>query len=79
MGSISFVSSVEFFCVKEFIDNAGLTQTINVSGHTERKAPVHPSCVPAFTSACVAISTLPATVVEAFGVVLVPASFHTQL
>lgn len=39
-------------------------------GSTESNAPVPPVSVPAILSALVAISTLPATSVEAFGCVL---------
>lgn len=48
----------------------------SVSGVTASDAPVPPVAVPALTSACVAISTLPATVVLAFGVVLFHSSFQ---
>jgi hypothetical protein len=53
--------------------------TLIVLGSAKSTAPVLPVIVPAFTSDCVACSTLPATVVLAFGVVLVPSLFHVPL
>lgn len=48
-------------------------------GNTDNKAPVPPVSVPAILSAVVAISTLPATVVLAFGCVDHAAkAFHAQ-
>ena len=41
---------------------------LSSAGHTKSSAPVHPVLVPAVTSPLVAFSTLPATVVLAFGV-----------
>jgi hypothetical protein len=49
---------------------------LSSAGHTNSSAPVHPVLVHAVTSQLVAFSTLPATVVLALGVVLVPLSFH---
>lgn len=48
-------------------------------GNTDNKAPVPPVSVPAILSADVAISTLPATVVLAFGVLPAAMSVHAQL
>ncbi len=46
----------------------------NLDGVPTFNAPVPPVSVPASNSACVATSTLPATVSEAFGVLPVPTS-----
>ena len=47
-----------------------------ISGVVDKRAPVQPVLVHAVISACVAISTLPATVVLAFGVLPVALSTH---
>lgn len=60
-----------------FIDvvNQSVT-TFSSAGHTNSSAPVHPVAVHAVTSPLVAFSTLPATVVLAFGVLPVALSTH---
>ena len=56
-----------------------VSQSVTVlssAGHTKSSAPVHPVLVHAVTSPLVAFSTLPATVVLAFGVLPVALSTH---
>ena len=56
-----------------------VSQSVTVlssAGHTNNSAPVHPVLVHAVTSPLVAFSTLPATVVLAFGVLPVALSTH---
>ena len=56
-----------------------VSQSVTVlssAGHTNSSAPVHPVLVHAVTSPLVAFSTLPATVVLAFGVLPVALSTH---
>jgi len=58
---------------------AVVNQSVTVlssAGHTKSSAHVHPVAVPAVTSQLVAFSTLPATVVLAFGVL--PVALSTQ-
>lgn len=58
---------------------SAFTQSVTVlssAGHTNSSAPVHPVLVHAVTSQLVAFSTLPATVVLAFGVLPVALSIH---
>jgi hypothetical protein len=54
-----------------FIEVVSQSVTVfNSAGQTNNSAPVHPVLVHAVTSPLVAFSTLPATVVLAFGVVV---------
>jgi hypothetical protein len=60
-----------------FIEVVNQSVTVlSSAGHTNSSAPVHPVLVPAATSQLSAFSTLPATVVLAFGVLPVALSTH---
>ena len=60
-----------------FIEVVNQSVTVlSSAGHTKSSAPVHPVEVHAVTSPLVAFSTLPATVVLAFGVLPVALSTH---
>lgn len=60
-----------------FIEVVNQSVTVlSSAGHTKSSAPVHPVLVHAVTSPLVAFSTLPATVVLAFGVLPVALSTH---
>jgi hypothetical protein len=62
-----------------FIDVVNQSVTVlSSAGHTNNSAHVHPVLVHAVTSQLVAFSTLPATVVLAFGVLPVALLTHAQ-
>ena len=60
----------------EFVAANQSVTFLSSAGHTNNSAPVHPVLVHAVTSPLVAFSTLPATVVLAFGVLPVALSTH---